>query len=254
MSWFTRRIISSVLLLPLNILILLSVGLLLLRRAPRLGKTLIVLATGLLWFFSTPVVSLFLHQSLQTIPALSWDHLPEDGQAIVVLGSGSYCRAPEYQGSDSITATGLERLRYAARLHRKTGKPILVTGGKLSNATPEAIFMKEALEQDFQVPVRWTEEESHDTWENAHLSYAVLQPQGVTRVYLVTHASHMGRSVRAFEQAGFQVIPAPTHFATRCQDSWTPLTFIPNYGAFASSAEAVYEGIGWVWYWIRAGS
>ena len=166
-----------------------------------------------------------------------------------MLGSGSYCRAPEYRGSDTITDSELERLRYTARLHRITGKPILVTGGKLSNTVPEAIFMKEALEQDFQVPVRWTEEESHDTMENALLSYFVLQPQGVTRIYLVTHASHMVRSKMAFERAGFQVIPAPIHFATRCQ--WTPLEFIPSSGAFFASAEAVYEGIGLVWYWLQ---
>lgn len=253
MSWFTRRIVSSVLLLPLNILILFGVGLLLLRRSPRAGKTLIVLAWVSLWLFSTPAVSFFLHQSLQTTPALSLDHIPEDGQAIVVLGSGSYCRAPEYGGSDNVTATELERLRYAARLYRKTGKPILVTGGRLANTTPEAVFMKEALEQDFQVPVRWTEEESHDTKENALFSYAVLQPQGVTRIYLVTHASHMVRAIPAFEQAGFHVIPAPIHFATRCLQTWTPLSFIPNSGALAASAEAVYEGIGWVWYWLRIG-
>jgi uncharacterized SAM-binding protein YcdF (DUF218 family) len=168
-----------------------------------------------------------------------------------VLGSGSYCRAPEYRESDSVTASGLERLRYAARLYRKTGKPLLVTGGKLSNTTSEAAFMKEVLEQDFQVPVRWTEEESHNTRENALFSYAVLQPQGVTHIYLVTHASHMARSQMAFEQAGFRVISAPTHFAVRCQ--WTFLEFIPNSGALAASSEAVYEGIGLIWYWLMTG-
>ena len=246
MSWIIRRIVSASLLLPLNIIILLGVGLVLLRRRPRLGKILIVIAWVSLWVLSTPAVSFFLQQSLQSVPALSLDRVPDDGQAIIVLGSGSYCRAPEYSGNDSTTPFGLERLRYAARLHRKTGKPILVTGGKLGNSTPEAIFMKETLEQDFQVPVRWTEEESHNTMENALFSYSVLQPQGVTRVYLVTHASHMARAQLAFEKAGFHVIPAPTHFATRCQ--WTPLEFIPNSGAFAASADTVYEWIGWAWY------
>jgi uncharacterized SAM-binding protein YcdF (DUF218 family) len=249
MSWLIRRIVSASLLLPLNIIIVLGLGLFLLRRAPRVGKTLLVIGWGALWLFSTPVVSLFLQQSVQTVPALSFDHLPDDAQAIVVLGSGSYCRAPEYLGKDSVTPFALERLRYAARLHRKTGKPILVTGGKLLNATPEAAFLKETLEQDFQVPVRWTEEESHDTRENALFSYAILRPQGVTRILLVTHASHMRRSQLAFERAGFQVIPAPTHFATRCQ--WSPLELVPNSGAFAASADSLYESIGWAWYWLR---
>src|SRR5262245_7627605 len=104
MSWVIRRFVSSVLLLPLNILIVLGVGILLLRRAPRLGRRLIIVAWVSLWLLSTPFVSLFLQQSLQTVPALSLDRIPDGGQAIIVLGSGSYCRAPEYRGSDSITA------------------------------------------------------------------------------------------------------------------------------------------------------
>ncbi|MGE0825068.1 MAG: YdcF family protein [Candidatus Binatia bacterium] len=250
MSWLIRRIISSVLLLPLNLIVLLGVGILLLRRAPRLGKACLLITWLSLWLLSTPAVSFFLAQSVQDTHPLSWANLPTDVQAIVVLGSGTYCRAPEYEGQDSVTAFGLERLRYAARLHRKTGKPLLVTGGILSNTTPEATFMKEVLEQDFQVPVRWTEGESHDTRENALFTYAILQPQGVTRIFLVTHASHMARAQLAFEHAGFHVIPAPIRFATRCQ--WTPLELIPNSGAFESSAGALYEWIGWVWYWLRA--
>lgn len=251
MPWLIRRIVSSVLLLPLNILIVGGVGLLLLRRSPRLGKTLTVAAWIALWFFSTPIVSLSLQQSLQTVPALSLDHIPDGGQAIVVLGSGSYCHAPEYQGVDSVTPEALQRLRYAARLYRKTGKPILVTGGRLSNTTPEAAFMKEVLEQDFQVPVYWTEEEARNTMESARFSSAVLQPQGVTRIYLVTNASHMSRSQMAFENAGFHVIAAPIAFATRCQ--WSLFEFVPNSDAFAASANALYESIGWVWYWLWTG-
>ncbi|MBM4257073.1 MAG: YdcF family protein [Deltaproteobacteria bacterium] len=251
MSWIPRKLLSAAFLIPLNILLIIGIGLLLLRRSPRIGKSLLVFGWGLLWILSTPTVSFLLQQPLQTIPALSLDHLPDDGQAIVVLGSGSYCRAPEYNDADSVTAGALERLRYAARLHRKTGKPILVTGGRLSNSTPEATFMKETLEQDFQVPVRWTEEESRNTMENARLSYALLQPQGVTHIYLVTNASHMSRSQMAFERAGFQVIAAPISFATRCQ--WTPLELIPNSSALETSADALYEAIGWAWYWLRTG-
>jgi uncharacterized SAM-binding protein YcdF (DUF218 family) len=251
MSWFIRRLVRSVLLLPLSILIVLGVGILLLRRSPRLGKTLIVVAWAALWLFSTPTVSFFLQQSLQTVPALSLDHVPDDGQAIIVLGSGSYCRAPEYQGVDSVTPEALERLRYAARLYRKTGKPILVTGGRLGNTTPEALFMKEVLEQDFQVPVRWTEEEARNTLESARFSSRILQSQGVTRIYLVTNASHMARSQMAFAGAGFHVIAAPIAFATRCQ--WSLFEFVPNSGAFSASADAVYEAIGLLWYWLWTG-
>jgi len=248
MHWLIPKLISAVLLLPLNLLLLGGLGILLLRRRPRLGRTLIIVAWLSLWAFSTPIISSALLHTVERIPPLRWDQLPPDAEAIVVLGSGTYCQAPEY-GEDSVTAYALERLRYAAELYRQTGKPILVTGGKLNNSTAEATFMKKTLEHDFHVPVQWTEDRSHNTMENARFSYEVLQPRGVTRIYLVTHAAHMPRAQLAFEKAGFQVVPAPTKFTTRCK--LTLLDFLPSSYALFASADALYEWIGLLWYQFR---
>jgi uncharacterized SAM-binding protein YcdF (DUF218 family) len=51
--------------------------------------------------------------------------------------------------------------------------------------------------------------DSRDTRENALRSFALLSPQGITRIALVTHDWHMQRSKMLFEAAGFQVLPAP---------------------------------------------
>ena len=57
-------------------------------------------------------------------------------------------------GSGASPAESLERVRYAARLHRDTGLPLLVTGGRLFGETgDEATLMKQALTEDFTVPV-----------------------------------------------------------------------------------------------------
>ena len=40
-------------------------------------------------------------------------------------------------------------------------------------------------------------------------AYSVLSPLNKKRILLVTHDWHMQRSMRNFEQAGFEVIPAP---------------------------------------------
>ncbi|XHX77721.1 MAG: YdcF family protein [Stenomitos frigidus ULC029] len=48
---------------------------------------------------------------------------------------------------------------------------------------------------------------SRTTWENAVFTKAVLQPQGIKQILLVTDAPHLWRSLLIFEQAGFQVIP-----------------------------------------------
>lgn len=248
MHWLVPKLISAFLLLPFNLLLLGGLGIVLLRRRPQLGRTLIIVAWLSLWVFSTPIIGSTLLHMVERIPPLRLDQLPPEVEAIVVLGSGTYCQAPEY-GEDSVSAYALERLRYAAELYRRTGKPILVTGGKLTNSTAEAVFMKKTLEHDFQVPVQWTEDYSHNTMENARFSYKVLQPQGVTRIYLVAHAADMPRAQLAFEKAGFQVVPAPTKFTTRCK--LTPLDFLPNSYGLRSSADALYEWIGLLWYHFR---
>jgi len=246
MSWLATKIISAFLLPPLNLLVLAGVGIFLLNRRPRLGRNLIIVAWLLLYVFSTPLVGRRLMQSLETVPPLppGTSAIDEAG-AIVVLAAGAYDNAPEY-GGDSATPDALARVRYAARLHRATGKPILLTGGNPDSRSAESLVMKDALENDFFVPVRWVEDQSENTWQNARLSYAILQPQGITTICLVTQAWHMSRAVTAFEKAGFRVIPAPTGFATTYKLS--PLDFLPRGRALGKSFVALHEWIGRLWY------
>ena len=110
--------------------------------------------------------------------------------------------------------------------------------------------MKQVLEQEFKVPVRWVEGESDNTLQNARLSYAVLKAAGIQRIYLVTHAWHMPRAVQAFQSAGFQVVPAPTAYTTRYQTDL--LTFIPNAGALRDSRIFMHELIGMFWYQLKS--
>jgi uncharacterized SAM-binding protein YcdF (DUF218 family) len=57
--------------------------------------------------------------------------------------------------------------------------PVLTSGG-LHYGTPpsEAQLMADSLHDDFGVTVRWKEEASRTTWENAQLSAEVLLPKG----------------------------------------------------------------------------
>ena len=172
------------------------------------------------------------------------------GQAIIVLGGGTYFAAPEY-GTDTVKAQVLVRLRYAAHLHRALGKPVLASGGAPEgNRVPEAQLMQHVLQQDFQIPVQWIEQGSHNTFENALQSAALLKPAGVQRIYLVTHAWHLRRARVAFEHAGFAVIPAPTGFATRFR--LTALDFLPDARALHGSGLFFREVVGIGWYHLRS--
>lgn len=246
MSWFVTNLISAFLLPPLSLLLILLVGILLLSRHPTLGRTLCIGSLALLWIASTPYFAEgALHLLENQTHALTADS--PKASAIIILGGGTYFHAPEYGNQDTISEATLLRLRYGAKLQREFNVPILVTGGKpLGNRISEADQMKLALEADFRVPVRWTEGASDNTFENARYSYQTLQKSGIRRIYLVTHAWHMPRSVVAFRAAGFEVIEAPTTFTTRYQTDL--LAFIPRAEALRDSKIFAHEVIGLLWY------
>ena len=148
---------------------------------------------------------------------------------------------------DTVGRYSLERIRYAAKLHRITGKPILATGGApLGSESSEAAQMKAVLEKEFQVPVKWIEGASRNTHENAYKSFAILKRDGISHIALVTHAWHMPRAEREFEQAGFEVIPAATAYTTRYKTDI--FAFIPTAGALQKSSLFFHEVIGMLWY------
>lgn len=246
-SWFFNNLVGAWLMPPGLILLLLLAGLWLQGRKPRLGRACLIAAVLTLYLLATPLVSKYLLQSWESPPATSATFAP--AQAIVVLGGGQYRNAPEY-GTDTVAAATLVRLRYAAYLHRRNGLPVLVSGGSPGGgAISEARAMRETLQQEFGVPVRWVEERSANTLENARLSRDLLQAENIKHILLVTQAWHMPRSKLAFEQAGFQVIPAPTGHATHKQQLL--LDMLPTADGLAGSARFIREVFGMLWYRLR---
>jgi uncharacterized SAM-binding protein YcdF (DUF218 family) len=245
-SWFITNFIAALLLPPLNMLIVATIGFWQLDRRPRLGRGLI--ATGLvgLGLLSTPYVSSGLLATLQVPPLPASGH---DADVIVILGGGIQSYAPEYGEGATINARTLERLRYGASLHRKTGKPILVTGGAPEGYAAEGPIMRSVLENEFGVPVGWVESRSLTTRENARFSARILKRAGKRRIYLVSHSWHLPRAVPEFEREGLEVIPAGTGYVS--MERVRLFDLVPGYRAVANSAWALHEWIGLVWYRIQ---
>lgn len=247
MDWLIRNAIASALMPPGFLLLVALWGLAVVWRRPRLGKSLVALALVALYALSTKFVADSLLQALE--PPARDPLADRRGEAIVVLGAGTYFGAPEY-GTDTVNAHGLVRLRYAAHLHRAIRKPILTTGGSPEGAPlGEAAHMKAALNHDFQVPVTWVEDQSRTTLENARLTHKILSAAGLRNIYLVTHAWHMPRAKLAFENAGLTVIPAATGYATRFR--LTLLDFLPDASALLDSSRFFHEIIGIAWYQLQ---
>ncbi|MDH5594185.1 MAG: YdcF family protein [Gammaproteobacteria bacterium] len=171
--------------------------------------------------------------------------------AIVILGAGRYSGAPEYKG-DTVSEPGLTRIRYGAFLHKKTGLPIITTGGTgfaKKGATSEAQLMKSSLQEDFGISSVLTEDESLNTAGNAFFTKQLLDKHGFKRVFLVTHAWHMPRSVNVFMINGIDVIPAPTAFEKTGHRGGKLLDWFPD--SLENTRWALHEIIGLLWYKLR---
>jgi uncharacterized SAM-binding protein YcdF (DUF218 family) len=236
--FFIKKLLTALVLPPTGPLVLAFAGALTIRRRPRLGGAL--LWTGLLALLALSLgpVSYLLLRLANDAPAVRMEDA-RTAQAIVVLGGGLRRDAPEY-GGDTLGRWTLERVRYGAKLARDTGLPVLVAGGSVwGDTATEAAVMRAALEQEFNVPVRWTEERSRNTHENAQFAAAILKRDGVKRVVVVMHGFDIRRARAEFEAAGLEVVPAPTvlpRFGIT-----TPLDLLPSMGALQGSQVALYE-------------
>lgn len=248
------QVIKALILPPGGLLFLLLLGFIWMRKRIKSLAVLVSFVACVWYLLSTWVVSSSLMDLLENYPALSdSDIANSQAQAIVVLGGGGR-NAPEYGGLRSVSNYSLVRMRYGAYLHRKTGLPILLTGGDpLQRGIVEAELMAPVMENEWSVAVKWRENASRNTAENAMLSAKILQQENINHILLVTHAWHMVRAVRSFEQQGLQVTPAPTSFeGTRYnKEGWLLMDFLPSARAFLESYHALHELFGRLWYAIR---
>ena len=248
-AWLATNLIALALLPPLSLALLLAAGLIIHRRRPRLAMSLILLSTTALYALSTPWVGGLLQKSLEISQPVSPAALKSAG-AIVVLGGGRRIGAAEY-GSDTLNGLSLERLRYAVFLHRASGLPLLVTGGKPGGGTqPEGRIMQHILQEDYGIAPRWVEDGALTTWDNARLSAPLLQKQGIRRIILVTHAWHLRRAVPLFEAQGLSVVPAGIQFSSTRIDS--VLDVLPTPAGLRDSTFALHEWLGILWYNLRS--
>lgn len=219
---------------------MLLAGVLLWHRAPRFARGLVAVGAGLFWALSTPWLAGQMVRTLETPPLTNPESV--NVQAIVILGGGNRPAAPEYGGKDVPGGAAMQRLAYGAFLHRKTGLPILVTGGAPGGGEAEGPVMARTLRDQFGVPTRWVEAASLDTLGNARLSAALLKADGISRVLVVSQAWHLRRAVQAFAAEGLEVIPAGTNYAATTGP--TVYSWLPSTGALNASRTASHEWLG----------
>ena len=131
--------------------------------------------------------------------------LPTDSgaaEAIVVLGRGEEFRQ--------------QRVNSAAELWQARRAPIIFTSGRGDAAT-----MIELLKEK-GIPNRVLDGEncSVTTEENAIITAAILLPQNIQRILLITDEAHMLRSLLSFSAKGFTLIPHITPEPAYMDSTW----------------------------------
>lgn len=243
---WVKAVLKALVLPPMGPLLLAVVGLALLGRHPRWGRSLAIAGVATLLVLSIPVVANQLLRLVDDSPPLDLERA-RSAQALVILGGGTRRNAVEY-GGDTLGRLTLERVRYGARIARLTGLPVLVTGGSVYGGTTEAQLMREALTGEFGVPVRWAEAQSRTTHENAQFSAQLLRDAGIDRVVLVAHSVDMPRATAEFARQGIATIPASTGIPSR--DVAGPLEYLPSVPGLQGSYYALYEMLANAVLWI----
>lgn len=213
-----KAIAAALLLPPASPLLLAAAGWLWLRHG--FGRLLIAAGLLALWLLSSNAVAVWLAQRvLPQVSLLEPSRQAQLGasgvQTIVVLGGGMQAAAPEY-GQAQPNASTAARLRYGIQLAKYSGLPLAFAGGvgwsNAGQAVPSEASTAQAFVAENGSTLRWTEDQSRDTAENAARMHDLLAPAGIHNIALVTHAWHMPRSQALFEKVGFTVLPAPMGF------------------------------------------
>ena len=243
-----RAALTNLLLPPLLLVLLALAGGLLAWQGRRRAGLLAAMAALLLLLLATPFAAGGLaHRLERMVPEGMPPGAPPPG-AIIVLG-GEMVRGIAGPEVGPLT---LERLRAAAALHRRTGLPLLVTGGPLApGAPPLAELMAASLATDFGLAARWVEPQAGDTRGNAALSAAMLRAEGIRAALVVSHGWHLPRAGAAFAREGFPVGAAPVRRSLPPQGAAREL--LPRPDHLARSFWALREWAGLLVYRIRDG-
>ena len=224
------------------------------RRWRRLGGGAALLAVLLLLLAGCGVLPRLLLQRLQAPyalrPTLAW--APHN--AIVLLTGGSI-HVPQDKVEPSIGAYG--RITEAAVLYHAchaagTDCKLLVSGGDPERMeTPLAVSYARVL-RGLGVPDEdlILESRSNNTWQNAQFSRPLLAKLDAPKVWLVSSAWHLRRSVLYFDHFGIAATPVRADYLRAELDPWPSaqnivLTDVALHEYLGVLRYHVYNAMGW---------
>lgn len=215
-------------------------------------KSLFFLLSLSFYALSTPYVAKLLLQPLEKPFNTKVQETSVNG--IIVLGGG---HIPD-SSNIPLSSSAYKRALWGLMLAKQLDKPLLFSGAGLYDYSESDAFLDSMKEIEKSLHVKifspnslelkgfsvYVEDKSLNTYENAKYSKEFFERRGLTnpRVYLVTSAFHMKRSIKIYEHFGFEVISAATDFRTSSQEP--TFGWLPNMGSLSASYTAIHEYVG----------
>lgn len=248
---------------PLGLVSLLLVSVIILWKKQRLAKILILAALFVLVLGGNRYIASAVARSLEwRFPSPDLTLAPD---AIVILGGGTEPAISPRQ-SVEVNAAG-DRVIYSAILARQFPQAkVIVSGGDIdfldiAPSTP-AQDMASLLELMGIARERiLLQANSQNTFEDAQLTCKLIKDNNYSRVFLVTSAMHMPRSMMMFEKAGCTMTPAPTDYTiteAAWQCLWHPnveeffINLVPAYTNLSTLTKSLKEYFGIAYYTLLA--
>ena len=201
----------------------------------------------------TPFSSVLMDQLEDKIPPVELDTLPT-ADAIICLGGGVAPSFAEPVGFHLMIAA--DRSATALALAARKKAPMIILGGggyeKDGEIFSEADALRDGFAKHGPLGVEYHSLGAcSDTHDEAVKVAELAKQRGLKRLFLVTSASHMPRSVATFEKAGVDVIPVPCNYLSSLNQV-TDLQWIhlPSSQGFEIFNFWLHELVGgWVYRW-----
>ena len=245
---------------PVPLILLLLILGFKISKSPKLQITTF-LSAFLLWFLSCDFGTLLIVKPLESKYTKTTE-LNGSYDAVVSLGGG----AGFFSSDNNLSSFTERRFNEAFLVASKLNLPLVFSGGgdkmggmnEAKCVEARAKYMLSSLHINAPLvykPKQFSfafDDKSQDTYQNAQESYKIIASTGIKNpsIILVTSATHMNRSIRLFEKAGFTVTPKAADFSYNDKPSFNPFSFLPTYGHLGNCFTAIYEYFGLVKFFI----
>jgi len=242
-----HRLLQALVFPPLNSILIMILGLLLLRFFRKAGFTILIIGILSLYIQSIPLTAYVLTKSRE-LPPLEMTQLKAN-DAIVVIGGGVNGNGFEYESGISVNRNTLIRLQYTAYLAKKYPRKLIVTSGGYTGKFREGDVMKYILVNSFGVknPIL-VENNSRNTDENAEFVAKLLLDKNIHNIILITEAYHMRRAMMLFKKYGLNPTAASTNYYSNINATTPTLSIIPNAGSIFQVSTMYHEILGYLIY------